>query len=32
MNEFAAIRQNEQTGEYGIPEHFIEATIGYPDR
>ena len=32
MNEFEAIRQNEQTGEYGIPEHFIEAFIGYPDR
>jgi hypothetical protein len=32
MNEFEAIRPNEQTGEYGIPEHFIEVIIGYPDR
>jgi hypothetical protein len=32
MDEFEAIRYYEQIGEYGIPEHFIEDIIGYPDR
>jgi hypothetical protein len=32
MNEFEAIRYYEQIGEYGIPEHFIEDIIGYPDK